>query len=726
MLESELQAHIEELVAQDALATAIENSQSADPSMYSHANEMFIPEFPIDFLMRRNALLSARHVLDRLYSLEQISTSSASISLDRSERLFPDLLLCNPDCGVFILLELKRSGQTARETITELLAYEHEIRNHLPFLSNLDVCHVIVSTEFTPLLDHAVAGLVTWESKQVLCLQASQNEAEIKLQVHIPRSWTSIGQRPLPADSISTAVLCLYEDDEVQVNDEIPLLRAANMAIDMIAREGDRSNSHGFVMLWEDAWYGEMFQARFNLSIGVVNPFSFVPAAVESGFLTPEQSPLANYVMTGQHYLELCPDDSVHGTVCEKAIHLLKEQCRPMWERFSSWDHDRAPTRSEDALVLGLNHRAIPVRFEFWGSLGDFARQYITMPAVRNALDPTIRKHGLDWRDPSVAIELLDRLTGMDIVRDGKFDCKTMFEVGMATGAFLSISRTAAATPDDEQNSLPALFAWHGAIFACAIKEIRLRWMSTPAVPAKPPTVRFACENGSPTFDDVQELIAWICDEFLEGFNIHRMCFQLGLQAVYILDPYFAIGAGEDAQRSIIEEIVDFGHTVISQAVNAANDDDIADDIRSHLRGILESTFPETLNAGELSSVNAEEISKEHLVDALSGSLFELLDAMYLPVVHAIADMAPMSVDWQWLRDQVSEMRNLGVEHPGVVVAADGAFGVGDLGDGAKIFKYDPIDEVLVYYEIASSTPWITRRRWKELEAGDFFAQGDE
>lgn len=713
MLESELQERIEDLVSQGALFDAIENTETVDPSMYSHENESFIPSFPIDFLMRRNALFAARHVLDRLHSLEKISVSNKSISLDRKERLFPDLLLCNRERSVLILMELKRSGQTAREAITELLAYEHEVRNHLPYLSNLDICHVIVSTDYTALLDHSVAGLLTWESKQILCLKAIATGGQLKLRVHIPSSWTSIGQGTLPPDAISTAVLCLHEDDESPITDDRKFLQTAHTAVDLIAREGDRSNSHGFIMLWEDSWYGGLSQTRYNLSIGVVNPFSFVPAAINSEFLSADRSPLTRYVMEKDRFRELCPVGSVHGRVCEKAIHLFKEQCNPLWERFCSWDRDRSPSRNERDVTMGLNHRAIPLRFEFWGALGDFARQYITMPTVRNTFDPAIRKHALDWTTPSVAIDLLDRITGMDIVKNGKFNCKTMFEIGFSTGAFLSIAGTVASTPDNEQKNLPASFEWYGALFGGALKEIGMRWMSTNDVVKKPPTIRFACCNGSPTAEHIQSFIEWMNVHFLDGFDVHKTCFQIGLNAVYILDPYFSACADETHKQEIVESIGHFGRQVIGRSIDEANNDSIGDDIRQRLTILLEEEgFPREC---------AEEVSDETIVQGLSGPLFDLLDTMCFPVIHSIAHLAKMNIDWGWIREQVMEMRNRGIEYAGIVVAADGTFGVADLQETGGFLSYDAASEVIVHYDIGGGIPIISAFSWEDLENGKLF-----
>ena len=95
------------------------------------------------------------------------------------------------DLGL-LRLKSKKDRATARETATELLAYEHEILNHIPFASANDILMVVVSREFSPLLDHAIAGLVTWGRKRILCLRVSDLTNGRRLAIHLPKAWEAI------------------------------------------------------------------------------------------------------------------------------------------------------------------------------------------------------------------------------------------------------------------------------------------------------------------------------------------------------------------------------------------------------------------------------------------------------------------------------------------------------------------------------------------------------
>jgi len=168
------------------------------------------PDFPIDYLTRLRILQAARSVLDELYDLTPVSSSAKSISRTKHEALYADLIYSQREGSRFIVIEIKKEHATARETITELLAYEHEILNHIPFASSHDILMIVVSPEFSPLLDHAVTGLVTWSRRRVLCLRVDNWENTPTLQIHLPSSWAAIGQTTLPSTGIQTAHLCPY------------------------------------------------------------------------------------------------------------------------------------------------------------------------------------------------------------------------------------------------------------------------------------------------------------------------------------------------------------------------------------------------------------------------------------------------------------------------------------------------------------------------------------
>jgi hypothetical protein len=143
MKESEIQTYIEQLIKDDLFFDSILDRDLVDQRYDSFFDEDFLPSFSIDYFSTKKIISSAKTVLGNIYSLEIVTTAAQNISLNRQERLFPDLILCNEENGKIIILEIKKSKATARETLTEMLAYEYEIKNLLPFLSNFEVLYCI-------------------------------------------------------------------------------------------------------------------------------------------------------------------------------------------------------------------------------------------------------------------------------------------------------------------------------------------------------------------------------------------------------------------------------------------------------------------------------------------------------------------------------------------------------------------------------------------------------
>jgi len=187
MKESEIQSILENLIQEENFLNCIKNIDSIEKLYESLHEEDKLPSFSIDYLSRKKMIVAAKNIVSLLGSAQIITTASKNISLERKEKLFPDLVLFHEEKCKLIILEIKRSVKTARETLTEMLAYDHEIRNLLPFLSNFEIVFCIVSTDYSTLLNHSVAGLITWESKQILCLHARNSEKkELELEIHLP------------------------------------------------------------------------------------------------------------------------------------------------------------------------------------------------------------------------------------------------------------------------------------------------------------------------------------------------------------------------------------------------------------------------------------------------------------------------------------------------------------------------------------------------------------
>lgn len=150
--ETEMQRLIGQLFSDGAFGDAIGGRDKID-RLAAPAPDV-LPIFAIDRVARAAMLAAARDVLEDIDDLI-VLTSDNNISMSRGETLRPDFICISASTNSIYLIELKKSTQTAREAITELLGYEHEIRNYLPFLANHDLNFILISSEWSTLLDVA-------------------------------------------------------------------------------------------------------------------------------------------------------------------------------------------------------------------------------------------------------------------------------------------------------------------------------------------------------------------------------------------------------------------------------------------------------------------------------------------------------------------------------------------------------------------------------------------
>jgi hypothetical protein len=231
MQEQELQDHVEDLVARGALVDSISGWNLVQHIALDrhHGHDRLLL---LDDLVLHRAADAALLVRDRPVGLVPVSKNDSSISLNRSERLFVDLLYASPATGTVVVFEIKRARATARETVTELLGYEQEIRNHLPFAARSDICFIVVSTDYSTLLDHSLASLIAWHGLNILCVQVDEGP---HLTVRLPIGWTSLGQDVIPSQHIDTMSLTFTPHNPA--GDPVSMGVLLNSALDMIARK---------------------------------------------------------------------------------------------------------------------------------------------------------------------------------------------------------------------------------------------------------------------------------------------------------------------------------------------------------------------------------------------------------------------------------------------------------------------------------------------------------
>lgn len=112
--------------------------------------------------------------LESLWFNEVIS-EDRNISISSGDSLRPDFLLFAPETDGFVFVELKNISGPTREAGTELGAYSGEMRTALPFISDAELTHVIISPVWPTLLCHYVFHEIFWHGRNVACLQPVEN-----------------------------------------------------------------------------------------------------------------------------------------------------------------------------------------------------------------------------------------------------------------------------------------------------------------------------------------------------------------------------------------------------------------------------------------------------------------------------------------------------------------------------------------------------------------------
>ena len=286
--EKQLQKLMEKAVLQDTLYSSIDDVANIS-ELSDRASDVQFPQFSIDHISRLKGLEAGSSVLKALHSLELL-LADKNTSITSGEVLRPDLVCINPEQESIVVFELKKESQTGRQALTELLAYEQEIKNILPLVANYDFNFVLVSPEWSTLMDHAVSAAITWSNRKILCLKSVGTSKKLRLETYIAAAWKVTGAVHFPETAMPCVTVCLYENDayapkedpieEEGDEDDIPDARLFT-ALELMAREGDRTGGHGFAILWKDHFSHSL--CKYNITVCGVSPFSLFHASRQRG-----------------------------------------------------------------------------------------------------------------------------------------------------------------------------------------------------------------------------------------------------------------------------------------------------------------------------------------------------------------------------------------------------------------------------------------------------------
>ncbi|MDJ0597786.1 MAG: hypothetical protein QNJ37_02930 [Crocosphaera sp.] len=688
MKESQIQSILETLIKEDKFYDRINNIDQIQERYESWYKEDYIPSFSIDDLSTRKLLCAANNVLSSLESVEIITTASQNISVDRQERLFPDLILFNQYQEKIILIELKRSKKTARETLTEMLAYEHEVRNFLPFLSNFEILFCIVSTEYPNLLSHSITNLTTWESKQILCLKVQESEdKELSFEVYIPSAWFSLNTNGFPPDAISTFKIILYKHFEDEISPDAEA--AVSYAASLITKEGDRNNSHGFVLIWRDCWNLEDVTGavEYQLMIGLINPYAFLPFAQSLGVIDASQSPFGQYFLDNEDYLS---SPCFNEKIVEKGLIFLEKFFRVDIEGFSTWTEERLQPHKVINPMCLMYHRALPLKVELWGALGDFSRELIVHPGFNKHILSGISGSVFGCENPLIAIPLIDEIAGIRKIDGRGFTCSMMFELGVLLGALGSFYYTAMECEENNLRNLPASITWKILEITPFLQEFMGQYGASQELNVPPPPLKSRPYNNfEEALESVQSLVDWIIKDFLgERREIHLECFVIGLTIYPLMDEYFWCHLSEAKKASITKEIIESSTKLIKWITKQCLSNYTSTE---YIQNILETLANKYFNC-EVISITKDSVSS--LVNKISDNkhcdlcydvLMDLLDQLIIPINYRTSPSHTLSeynyLDWYFLREEILRLYERGFEFPALIVNNRGEINIVDISE---------------------------------------------
>jgi hypothetical protein len=497
------------IVNREAVAEALEQSSAQDAP------------FSLDQTVREALLRSAYSVLQRLDHAELV-TCNQNISRFPDDELKPDLVLMDRENGAFVVIELKKSHQTARQAITELVAYGQAIEHLYP---SSQISLVLVSPDWRPLLDYAVVNQVTTGRRKLLALEiATCNNSQFTLRVRVDALLRNINDlvfqpKSLPAETIT------FERRAYPLHRDCPL--EVTSSFSAIAREGDRSGGTGFALLWRSrSEYG--FQ--WHITVMALDPFRL---AVEPHDASPQWChPIAAFVRgerrpDGTPMQEQDPTLSVDEDLIPwgsapqppdpgAAMGLIDEVYADISDSLVR-SHDNqlhwAYVQSEPFHASGIY-----LAFEAWGILGDLVRnngkrfwQFGDLLSRQNIS----RVH---WNAPANWVPCIDIVTGEDPLRDNLMTVSSCHALGVVFRKWIDCSNA---------NELSLSRTMANARIIRAMRKVAAICQNNPDLAAELPFVQIY--GTTPSLHDVLDHVDWISNNFFPDCWL-QFAFHLGYQ----------------------------------------------------------------------------------------------------------------------------------------------------------------------------------------------------
>lgn len=699
--EKKVAVWLEKIIRADKLYEIIKNKEEIN-IINKNVNQPHIPSFSFDRLSRVANLTAADNVLDSLKDLEIISIDN-SVSLKTGEILRPDLVCFNREKRVFVIFEIKRDKQTERQALTELYAYEQEIRNILPFIGNREIQTVLISKDWDTLLEHAVSNYNSWGNKSCLALSIDQiTKDDFEVAIKIPNDWYFRGVCGLPDECFET--FDLFINGEFEENEFVPLKVATLMNI--IIKNCDRNDIHGFLLVWKD--YSSKNYGNWVITFCSIDPLA-VFKSCNNNSVKYRKSGLTKYVeeFYNDNYSRV---SSSLEKVVSNNLHILKEEYTVNFSNYMNW---KMKTNV-------IKYHAKPVYYDFYdfyGLIGDYVVDFVSNSVVRSRYLPFLNHNSVDWHHQLIAPLLIDNLTNNTPYPEGIIRCKDSFILGSKLGIYHYLVQCYQAKPNE---NLKISVGWAYSDMMNYIVENNQFYMVFSTIQQPPPLLSNIDENRLATLEEYYE---WIISHLLnDGQGIHREIFKIAFEASAAISGYFEPKIAEYffSQPDFLHPVARSLKNFLKVAVNHIYETNLHISKDFNKIDLFSKIKLNKNNTIEENAVLVDSLDDREIIDLFTRDSFTSFDKIYTGVFHS------STLDWAFPIDIDDARKNikqlyLNGDYPAVSVTQNGHFGIVLLdtseNEGIKLlFKNIDIDTETLFVAGSAAAITYVKMTWVELK----------
>lgn len=697
VLETEIHQILETKISSNQLCFELEEETLVKDATASLYSADFIPSFSIDYLARKKLLLSAKYVLGKLNGLDIIS-SDKSISMQKSEILRPDIVSYNKEENCFVVFEVKKDKHTAREALSELLAYEQEIQNHMPFSSSLDILFVIVSPEWSPLLEHAVTSAVSWSNRKILALH--YDTINQKFSVFIPSAWTRLS---IPHVSKNAgATLTLYCDElRHKTSDSVP--REMINTLDLIRDYGNREMLSGFCYLWRD-WH-PLSPSKWNITICVINPTAILQS-IDFSCFNKRKTDLANYIEENIDCSESWLPSSMFA-MANKGKDYLNNFSNPSY----------ADARSIDIEFTANRSRSMPVEFRFFGELSDFTSELMSTEAFWIMNNESLDRSKHNFSSPWMAMPFISDVFGNSYLKDGLVNLYECAKIGKCISTMEFSLKNYIRNenePEEKRKYFLCIYRWSQFEFITIIRELKFLLRSVKNELKSLPVSKLSDNESG--LDSLSKFRDWFIDELLEEAPIHQDVFKISCHIGFLNEPTYEDIVSENDALNLIASSSDYYKNLVPELIRL-NDDEI------NSKGNLETLRKLSHICGLIDSKKAKKSEAIHFVRLAMKEVPIFMDNLFQPIHFQLSEIDLSRLDWVEIRNSYLEHVNSGFDDICVCLKPNGEIGIAHHQLAPMLSSNVDHDDAFLFLDERHGSSMIIKVSWDDVYNGKFFEE---